>query len=156
MTTPRWALDEAFLQREVLLAFGRWQRQRVTCDLFVNPVGQGYTHECRNAVARALAPFGREVVEAAMQAMSRCVLRYGDKGSPDLIGHVDGRWVGLELKRQGGVAADGKRVPAGVLEEHQATWHAAARMRGAFVAVVRTPDDAIEALERARTGGAER
>lgn len=150
---PRWALDEAVLQRECLLAFGRLQRSIPTAYLHVNPVGQGFAHEARNAVAAALQPFGREAAATALQAMARHVLRYGDVGSPDLTGWVDGRWVGLELKRAGGVAVDGRRVPPGVLEAHQEQWHEAARRRGAFVALVRTPDEVAEALERARRGG---
>jgi hypothetical protein len=151
--SPRWALDEAVLQREVLLAVGRYQRQRPTAFLLPNPVGQGYAHVARNAVAAALAPFGRAAVEAAMQALSRHVLRYGDVGSPDLTGWVDGRWVGLELKREGGRDAEGRRVAPGVVEPHQEQWHEAARRRGAFVAVVRRPDEVAAVLERARGGG---
>lgn len=150
--SPPWALDEKHLERSCLLAFGQYQRLRPTSYLSVIAVGQGYTHEARNAVAAALQPFGRDAVSAALQAMGRCVLRYGDVGSPDLAGWVDGRWVGLELKRAGGVAPDGRRVPAGVLSEVQEAWHEAARRRGAFVAVVREPGEVAGALERARGG----
>lgn len=146
----RWKTDEAALQREVLLAIGRYQRTRKDTYIHPNPVGQGYAHETRNAVAAALSPFGREAVQAALYAMSRHVVRYGDVGSPDLTGWVAGRWIGLELKRIGGINANGKRVPAGTLEDHQAAWHTAARDRGAIVEVVRSPEEVETMLERVR------
>ena len=102
--------------------------------------------------AAAAVDAAAEAVEAALQAMARHVLRYGDVGSPDLTGWIDGRWVGLELKRAGGVAADGRRVPPGVVEPHQQQWHEAARRRGATVVVWRDPREVEVALERVRAG----
>lgn len=70
--------------------------------------------------------------------------RYGlGPGSPDLIGVLapGGRLVGLEVK-----------TPRGRIDADQAVWHAAARRMGAFVAVVRSEDEALQALERARKG----
>lgn len=155
---PRWKLDEAALQREVFLAFSRYQRQNPTSYLHAAPVGKAYAWQVRATLAAALRPFGEEVVRAAMEALARHVLTYGDEGSPDLQGWVGGPgqpgvWVGLELKRAGGVGEGGRRVPAGSLQENQEAWHAAARRRGAFIEVITEPGQVVEALERARGGG---
>jgi len=149
---PRWMLDEAVLQREVLLAVGRYQRVHPTCDAMVNFVGGAYALDVARDIASALQPFGREVVGVALAALSKRRFQIGDVGSPDIIGHVDGRWIGLELKRAGGVAADGRRVPPGVVEPHQQQWHEAARRRGAVVEVVRDPGMVEVVLERVRVG----
>lgn len=147
-----WETDEAALSRAALLAFGKYQRKVPASYLAPNPVGQGYAHSASAAVAAALRPFGREAVNAALEAMGRHVIRYGDVGSPDLTGWVEGKWVGLELKRRGGVDGAGKRIPPGVLEAHQEEWHYGARGRGAFVTVIHSPEEVAVALERARKG----
>lgn len=58
------------------------------------------------------------------------------EGSPDLVCIVRGRWLGLELK-----------TPAGRLSEAQERCHAAWRMAGAVVVVVRSVAEAIAAVE---------
>lgn len=63
------------------------------------------------------------------------------EGSPDLLCIVDGRAVGLEVKRPGGRA-----------EPHQARCHEQWRAVGAFVAVVTSAAEALAAIERARRG----
>lgn len=67
-------------------------------------------------------------------------------GSPDLVGVLapSGRWFCLEIK-----------TPLGRLSPAQTQWHALARSRGAFVATVRSPEEAKQALARARTGASE-
>lgn len=65
------------------------------------------------------------------------------EGSPDLVGAVDGRFIGLEVK-----------VPGNVAEPHQAKLHAAWRALGCHVAVVRSVDEAREAIEACRRGEA--
>ena len=68
------------------------------------------------------------------------------KGSPDLVGVLvgSGRLACFEVKAVGG------RV-----DKHQAAWHRAARDAGAFVAVVRSGEEALAALERALSGACE-
>ena len=68
------------------------------------------------------------------------------KGSADLVGILApaGRFVALEIK-----------TPAGRVSPEQTTWLALVRSRGGFSAVVRSVDEAIAAIERARTGAAE-
>jgi hypothetical protein len=61
------------------------------------------------------------------------------KGSPDLVGAVDGRFIGLEVK------CPGERP-----EPHQAQLHAAWRSVGCFVAVVTSVDEAKSAIEECR------
>lgn len=71
-------------------------------------------------------------------------LQYGlGVGTPDLIGILSpsGRLVGLEIKAPGEDATP-----------EQAVVHSAWRTFGAFVAVVRSPDEARDALTRARHG----
>ncbi len=66
------------------------------------------------------------------------------EGSPDLVGAVDGRMVGLEVKRPG-------ERP----EPHQELLHRAWRGLGVFVAVVTSVDEAVAAIDRAREGKVE-
>ncbi len=62
-------------------------------------------------------------------------------GSPDLVGSLEGRALGLELK-----------APGGHLSPEQERWHAAARRRGVAVFTVRSVEEARMAIERARRG----
>ena len=68
------------------------------------------------------------------------------KGSPDLVGMLrgSGRLFAIEVK-----SARGR------VSNHQAQWHAVVRSAGGFVAVVRSVDEALEALVRALAGGVE-
>lgn len=80
-------------------------------------------------------------------------VKYGlGLGSADLVGLLSGasacphcggpvrtgRFVGFEIK-----------APRGVVEPNQILWHSAVRAASGFVAVVRSPDAALEALDRA-------
>lgn len=58
------------------------------------------------------------------------------EGSPDLVCIVRGRWLGLELK-----------TPKGRLSAAQEGCHAAWRMAGAVVVVVRSVAEAVAAVE---------
>ena len=67
------------------------------------------------------------------------------RGSADLLGVLrSGRAVGFELKAATGRVSDDQR-----------RWHEAARKWGVFVAVVRSVDEALEALARAEQGACE-
>lgn len=69
----------------------------------------------------------------------------GPEGSPDLWGALrGGRAFCLEVK-----------TPTGTVSPTQRRWHAAARAWGVFVAVVRSPEEALEALARAERGECE-
>jgi hypothetical protein len=129
---------EAQVEREVLRAVG------ATRDVLLlrNEVGQGHPAAVRFALQEALAPFGPAVVATALSVLKRHTIRWGlGVGSPDLVGSVAGRAGGLELK-----------APDGVVSEEQRRWHTAARRRGTFVAVVRSAEEAQEAVERWRKG----
>lgn len=129
---------EALVEREVLLALGR----DAGVILLKNEVGNVYRLAVAPALDAALQPFGPLAQAAARSVLQRNRLVVGlGKGSPDLVGSVDGRAIGLELKS-----------PTGRVEPHQATWHEAARRRGAFVAVVRSGDEAVDAVSRCRRG----
>jgi len=68
-----------------------------------------------------------------------------NRGSPDLVGVLrSGRAVGFEVKS-----------PNGRVSDDQRRWHEAARKWGVFVAVVRSVDEALEALARAEQGACE-
>lgn len=68
------------------------------------------------------------------------------RGSADLVGILapSGRFVALEIK-----------TPTGRVSPEQTTWLALVRSRGGFAAVVRSVDEAIAAIERARAGASE-
>ena len=75
-------------------------------------------------------------------------LRYGlGVGSPDLVGILapHGRWVCLEIKTE-----------TGRVSEDQERWHKLARKFGAHVEIVRSVDDAVSAIERARNANTNR
>lgn len=69
-------------------------------------------------------------------------VRYGlAPGSADLVGVLGGRFVALEIK-----------TPAGRLSPEQRAWLGLVRARGGFAAVVRSVEEAREAVARARRG----
>jgi len=64
-------------------------------------------------------------------------VRYGlGVGSPDLVGIVDGRFLGLEVK-----------TATGRVSSEQRAWHEHARKHGALIHVVRTVEEALECLQ---------
>ncbi len=74
-------------------------------------------------------------------------IRYGlGNGTPDLVGVLlgSGRCFCLEVK-----------TDTGRVSPDQHAWHAVMKRRGAFVAVVRSPEEAIAAVHRAVAGGSE-
>lgn len=75
------------------------------------------------------------------------VIPYGlAKGSADLVGILRpaGRWFCLEVKAE-----------RGALRPDQRLWLELVRKFGGFAAVVRSVEEAVEALDRARKGGFE-
>lgn len=133
--------SEAAIEALVLRELGRTDRLL----LLKNEVCVGYRGALLPALQAALQPFGRDVVEAAVAVTQRHRLTFGlGKGSPDLVGALDGRAFCLELKSA-----------TGSLSEDQKIWHRAARRRGVFVATVRDVAEAVEAVSRARAGGVE-
>lgn len=63
------------------------------------------------------------------------------EGSPDLVGILRGRFVGLEVK-----------MPGNYPEPHQREFLELIRRFGGFATVVRSVDEAKAAIERARKG----
>lgn len=134
---------EAEVERDVLVALGRLP------DVLIckNEVGNGLTGDVRFALEKALEPFGPIAVQTARAVCQRHHITYGlGVGSPDLVGSVRSARghaipVGIELK-----------APDGVVAEHQDRWHRAARLRGLHVSVVRSADEALAAVQRARAG----
>jgi hypothetical protein len=61
------------------------------------------------------------------------------KGSPDIVGIVAGRFVGLEVKTKDGVVSD---------EQHNFAMDI--RAAGGYAAVVRSVGEALTAIQRAR------
>ena len=72
----------------------------------------------------------------AMKVGARFI-RYGLPGSPDVIGIVNGQFVGIEVKRE-----DGKQ------SEHQQEFERLATKYGGHYAVVRSAREAIESVVR--------
>lgn len=136
-------VSEAMLEREVLAAVGRIP----DLSLFKNEVGQGFTGSVEDELMQALAKMrltGRELA-TVRAVLNRHRIRWGlGEGSPDLVGALAGRAIGLELKSD-----------RGVVSEEQKRWHAAARKKGVAVFVVRDPMEAVEMIDRARRGALE-
>lgn len=86
------------------------------------------------------------IAPSAPAADGARVVRTAPTGIPDLCGILapTGRWFALEIK-----------TSTGRTSAVQEQWHRLARSRGAFVAVVRSVDDAHAALDRARAGASE-
>ena len=136
-------LSEARLEGEVLTALGRVD----DLALYKNEVGAGFTGSLEAVLLQLLPKLGLDMRKLATvrAAMNRHRIRWGlGVGSPDLVGALAGRAIGLELKSD-----------RGVLEDEQIRWHAAARRRGVAVFVVRDPMEAIVAINRARKGALE-
>lgn len=131
---------EAILERHVLRRVGELQRgAHPHLVVFRNEVGVGYQARARDAVRAALKPFGLAAGEAALAALMRCRVTYGlGVGSPDLVGAVNGRAFGIELKSD-----------EGRLEPEQLAWHQAAARRRVLVRVARTVDEAVAAIDEA-------
>lgn len=72
----------------------------------------------------------------------------GGPGGSDLLGIVGGRWVALELKAPG---ARTKPARAAL----QAQFRALVRSAGGFACVVRSVEEALAAVERAKGGASE-
>lgn len=136
-------LSEAQLEGEVLAAVGRVP----DLSLYKNEVGQGFTGSVEDELVKTLERMrltGRELA-TVRAVLNRHRIRWGlGEGSPDLVGALAGRALGLELK--------GTR---GRLSEAQIRWHAASRKKGVPVFLVRDPMEAVEAIHRARKGALE-
>lgn len=123
------ARPEALLERHVLAAVGRLQRTtHPTLVVYRNEVGAGFTGD----IARIVCPACRDAI-----ARHRIVYGLGT-GSPDLVGVVQGRAFGLELKSS-----------TGRVRPEQERWHEAARRRGVPVGVVRSVEEAIAIIREA-------
>lgn len=137
--------SEAYLDKQVQIRIGELQRITPTIETWAQETGLGYNASIKGVLQGALAPFGPHAVAAALSAIARHRVAYGEPGQPDRWAVVDGRAAGLELKRAKG----------GALQQNQRDWHDAARRRGVFVTVVREPDDVDRAFERVRRGAVE-
>lgn len=141
--------SEAELEAKVLLETGRLSvpTRHPTLIVWKNEVGKYIPlSDAMSAVEAALRPFGPDAVQAAKSALSRRIRVVGQKGSPDLLGAIEGRAFGLELKREHG----------GVVSEDQEMWHAVAReKKRMFVTVIRTVEEVAPALDRCRRGEVE-
>lgn len=129
---------EALLEREVLAALGRVP----DLSLYRNEVGEGHPGMIGRLLGQELGDYP-EAQAIVRGVLMRHRLAWGmGNGSPDLVGAIAGRALGLELKSG-----------AGRLSPDQERWHAAARERGGWgIYVVRSVDEAREALVRARRG----
>lgn len=72
----------------------------------------------------------------------------GGPGGSDLLGCVGGRWVALELKAPGA-----RTKPARAVLQEQ--FRALVRANGGFACVVRSVDEALAAVARAKEGASE-
>lgn len=107
-------------------------------DVFLHPnvVGHGFHGVIRHQL-RHLAERGPEALARGYEAvLHRNRVTYGlGVGSPDIIGHVGGRFLGLEAK-----TGKARRNP------EQRKWHDIERRRGAVVEVIRSVGDMHEVV----------
>jgi hypothetical protein len=124
---------EARLEAELLLEVGDWQE----LSLFKNESGQGYYGTVRHMLEQLAAKGPLELAAGWREVLYRNRLAFGlGVGSPDLVGHLRGMFVGLELK------ADRGRV-----RPKQRKWIEAERRKGARVEVIRSVAEALAFLE---------
>jgi hypothetical protein len=97
-------------------------------------------------------------------AIGRWVAFGQGTGSPDLMGAVTiDWWVELPIEEGGPLVRHRiarafhleVKLPGKEPDQNQLAWHAEARVRGEFVAVVRSVDEALAALARCRRGECE-
>lgn len=131
--------EEAALERLVLAELGRVG----DVAMYKNECGAGFTGSVERDLLAQLGPGLTPRQQATLRAvLNRHRIHWGlGDGSPDLVGAVAGRFLGLELKSV-----------RGVLEETQRRWHAAARARGLAVFKIRSVEELRAALLRARRG----
>src|SRR5689334_8286019 len=91
---------EAQLEREILRSVGADPR----ILLMTNPVGEGYYAAIAPLLRDALRPFGPAAQAACQAVLNRNRVSYGagGVGAPDLLGVIQGRAFGLELKSDSG------------------------------------------------------
>lgn len=128
---------EARLELDILATFGRVE----DVALYRNETGQGFTGSLERDLLAMLGPGLTPRQQATLRAvLNKHRIRWGlGEGSPDLIGGVAGRFLGLELKSD-----------RGVVSAVQRRWAEAARARGLAVETVRSVNEAGAAIERAR------
>jgi len=128
---------EAALERAILARVGALQRADLPLlTVLKNEVGSGHTGNVGPLLARELCPHCRATA-ARILTTNRIVYGLG-VGSPDLVGAVNGYAFGLELKS-----------PTGRVRPEQIAWRDAAIRRGVHVAIVRTVEEAEEAIRHA-------
>lgn len=134
--------EEALLERQVLAEIGPVP----DVAIYKNECGAGFTGSVERDLLATLGPGLTPRQQATLRAvLNRHRIHWGlGDGSPDLVGAVAGRFLGLELKSL-----------RGALEETQRRWHAAARARGVAVFKVRSVEELRAALVRARRGDLE-
>jgi hypothetical protein len=115
---------EAALQRRILLAIDApdvWCSPNVVAHGFSVGLYKELCSGCRTKSARFRLSFGLGT------------------GSADIIGCVGSRFLGLEIK-----------TPTGVVSSEQVHWHEQLRRRGAQTFIVRSVDEAVEAVRLVR------
>lgn len=135
--------EEAILERLILRDLG------LTPDLMLctNEVGEGHPGSVRRILEEALGkalsryPSARTIaVNVLHDVLNKNRITWGlGVGSPDLVGCVGGRFIGLELKSE-----------TGRVRPEQGDWHEGARRSGALIEVVRSVDEARAVVEKAR------
>lgn len=109
-------------------------------------IGRAYLERILRALIAGNGHRAVELVRAQLE-QRQALIRYGlCRGSSDLVGILapTGRWISLEVK-----------TPTGRLTVEQKLFLRLVRHRGGFAAVVRSVDEAGEAIGRAREGQSE-
>ncbi len=147
-TTPQ---SEAQLEPLVLIECGRLQQPSLYPSLLVWKVEVGAFMAQASVFAAVDAAFRanpRPTAKDIRAALSRCILKLGIVGMPDLMGSVEGRCFGLELKRPAWLNPHtGEGGPAGERRPSQIAWHATASGKGLPVATIDSPE-AVEPFLR--------
>lgn len=85
--------------------------------------------------------FWKNDTGAAKSMDGKRIIRFGCPGSPDIIGCLDGRFIGIEVK-----------TPTGSQEESQVKFQAVFERAGGIYIIARTAEEAVERLEAQLSG----
>lgn len=138
-------MRESEIQDAVRLALGKLSGVDMCRNNVVQAVVLPYDFldRCRGAAATGNAADVLAVVQDALKSARRVQAGLA-KGASDLIGQVDGRFCSLEIK-----------TPKGRVRSEQTQWLRRIRRHGGFAAVVRSVEQAEEAIKRCREGESE-
>lgn len=131
-------MSEREIQKRIL---ARLSKEYHKCGLFwTRDVGDYVpVSSIKGAISKAMANPGQAL--SILKGLLRRRLKIGLPGEPDISGCLDGRWVGIEVKKPGNGQQDNQRK-----------FQKAIEARGGIYIVATSPDEAVSALEAKISG----